>query len=133
MFQTFTGVKNLHDSGYYHDDLGDQSSIMLEGTLDNWDRAVIVNNEENKITYRDQINQDIETLTYMIWQIIVGNICIIEDKNEDPITPGHPKFIKFIKLVKYSAKKLDDYSKYLKVLLWIFKKKPRIVDIIDKI
>jgi hypothetical protein len=101
---------------------------MLEGTLDNWDRAIIINVEENKITSQDHIEEDIKTLAYMIWQIVVDDICIIKD--EDVITPGHPKFIK---LVKYSIKKHKNYSKYLKLLLWIFKTKPTIINIINRI
>lgn len=130
IYQTFTCLKTIHDSGYYHGDLGDENSILLEGNLDNWTQAIIINIEGGKITSQDHIDQDVETLAYMIWQIIVDNICIIEDKNDDAITPGHPKFIK---LVKYSRKKFKDYDQYLKLLLWIFKNKPSIINIIDRI
>jgi hypothetical protein len=130
IYGTFICLKNLHDTGYYHGELGDENSILLEGTLDDWNKAIIINDEINKITNQDQIEEDTQTLAYMIWQIIVGDICIIEDKNEEGITPGHPKFIK---LVKYSIKKFSNYSKYLKLLLWIFKTKPIITNIINKI
>lgn len=129
--ETFTCLKNMHDLGYYHGELGDEKSILLEGTLDNWSRVVITINKQNKITTQTEINNDIETLAYMLFLIIVdNNICEMEDKNEDVISPGHPKFIK---LVKYSIKKHNNYKNQLKLLLWIFKTKPQIINIINRI
>lgn len=130
MYNTFNGLKDIHDAGYYHGDLGMESNIILEGSLESWSRAVIVDIEGGKITNQNQIDDDIETLAYMIWQIIVDDISGIEDKNGDVITSDHPKFIK---LVKNNIDRFTDYSKYLKLLLWIFKTKPSTGNIIDRI
>jgi len=130
-FETFTSLKAIHDSGYYHGELGDENSRLLVGNLNYWSKVIIKINEKNKITNQSQLDDDIETLSYMIFQIIVdNNIYEIKDKNKEIITPGHEKFIK---IVKCSIKKYSNYKKHLELLLWIFKIKPHIINIINRI
>ena len=130
MFETFTCIDSIHNSGYYHGDLGMGSNIILEGTFDIWNRAVIVDVEGGKITDKKQIDNDIETLAYMIWQIIVDDISLVEDCDDNIITPKHPMFID---LVKDNIKRFDKYIEYLEILLLIFETKPTTTEIIDKI
>jgi len=129
IYETFSSLKELHDSGYYHNDLGDQDSILLKGNLNNWD-GVIIMGDKYKITSQTQVDEDIKMLAYMIWQIIVDDVCVTEDKKGNVITFDHSKFIK---LVKNNIKRFGDYSKYLKLLLWIFETEPSIDNIIIKL
>lgn len=128
--ETFTGLQTIHNAGYYHGDLGMPDNIILEGTLDNWQRAVIIDIEGGKITNEKQIQSDIETLSYCIWQIIVGNIAETEAEDGNVITPEHPMFVD---LVKNNINQFKQYRSYLELLLWIFLNKPTTVEILKRI
>jgi hypothetical protein len=131
IYQSYSSLQIIHDSGYYHGELGDCDSIILNGDLNNWHTVNIVGYDNNLIhDDKNFVNDDIQTLAYMIWQIIVGDMCYTKDKKGKII---HMEHTKFLYLVKKSSKQFNDYNTYLKLLLWIFETKPTISNILEKI
>lgn len=116
--QTFNGLRCIHNSGYSCGDSAIANNIILQGTYNDWNRAVITNIAGGKIDKYNAIN-DILTLAHIIWSVIVGKISETKDNQGIPITWGNPLFID---LVKNNIAQYDEYKQYLDFLLWIFEK-----------
>lgn len=130
--ETFTGLNDIHSIGYYHGDLGSGENIILEGTINNWRRVVIIDIEGDKITNQQQIDDDIRTLAFMLWTILLDDIkvTLTYDTAGEIIHYKHPMFID---LVKSNFPKNEAYIRYMDALLWIFIDMPTINKILDRL
>ncbi len=119
--ETFSGLSVIHNAGYFHGDLGMSDNILLEGSYDRWKRAVIIDVEGGKIKTNQATIDDVLTLAYVIWSVLVGDISLTEDKHREIIGEGHDLFIQ---LVEDNMRQFKSYKKSLEILLWIFKSNP---------
>lgn len=111
--ESYFGLNAIHQAGYYHGDLGMPNNILLEGSYENWTRlvSIIDDAEGGKIKTERDVDDDIRTLAYMIWSVIVGEkISTTEDGTGDVIHMLQPMFIT---LVKKNMKQFRTYEKYL--------------------
>jgi serine/threonine protein kinase len=123
---TYKGLAAIHKAGYYHGDLGMPNNIILEGNIDSWKRAVIIDIEGGKIKNKQNTIYDVLTLAYVMWNIIVGaTISEAYDEKGNFIQQDHPMFLTLIE-----NNIIPGYEHPLCLLHTIFKLKPSAEDIV---
>lgn len=127
--ETFAGLRDIHAAGFWHGDLGMPDNILLEGSYNNWTRAVIIDVEGGKIVPgEDHADRDVQSLAYMLWSIIVNeDISAAEDEQGDMIVQDHPLFLS---LVDDSIREMPRDRVVLRTFRWIFSSHPTAEEVV---